>query len=325
MRDCNRVDSRPADSPAGAPEGRSVEEATRKRFRSTGEFSVALRQAIQESGLTLESLRHRLGQRGIRVSVATLSYWQGGRSSPERADSIAALGVLEEILDLPAGALTDLVKPRRRRGQTTSGPAHPARLWSDPQPVVRMLGQLDRSSDHRLEWLSVHDVYEVDARRRPASLSVRQVVRASGADVDRLVAVHRADAETESPPVLGDLRYCRRGRVRHEKGFIAFELFFDRVLERGDTAVVEYELTFPGDRPIAHSYDRRFRHPVRDYLSITRFCRHVLPTRCYRYERETVDVPPYRIDEPWVGTSGGVHITKSDVDGGILGLEWEWD
>ncbi|GAA0360540.1 hypothetical protein NE235_21505 [Actinoallomurus spadix] len=289
------------------------------------EFSGALRTAIQNSGLTLESLRTRLRQRGIRVSAATLSYWQGGRSRPQRPDSIAAVGVLEQILELPAGTLTDLLRPRRRRGQAGGGPLHPARLWSDPRPVLTMLGQLDRSSDHRLEWLAVHDVYEVGADRRPRSLVVRQVVRASGDDVDRVVAVHRAEAETDPPPALGDLRHCRRGRVRHEAGFIAFELFFDRVLARGDTAVVEYELGFPGDRPITRFHERRFRHSVKEYLAIVRFDRQVLPARCYRYDRDTVDVPRRRTAELWVGSSGGVHITRSGVAGGITGLEWEWE
>lgn len=310
------------DGVGGVPEGLAPKRAAQKRSAKAGEFSAALRLAIQESGLTLESLRHRLGQRGLRISAATLSYWQGGRSRPERADSIAAVGVLEGILNLPGGALTELLKPRRRRGQT-GGPVHPARLWSDPQPIIKLLGQFDRSSDHRLEWLSVHDVYEIDARRRPGSLSVRQVVRASGDDIDRVVAVHSAEAQ--SPPVLGELRYCRRGRVRHEAGLLAFELFFDRVLARGDTAVVEYEIEFPGEQPITHFYDRRFRHSVRDYLAVIRFDRQALPTRCYGYERETVDLPQRRTTELWIGTSGSVHVTKSDMESGILGLEWEWE
>ncbi|GAA4604158.1 hypothetical protein GCM10023195_14100 [Actinoallomurus liliacearum] len=314
-----------ADGEDGVPEISMPGNASRDHSSGATEFSVALRTAIHESGLTLESLRNRLRQRGVSVSTATLSYWQGGRSRPQRPGSIAAVGALERILELPSGALADLLGPRRRRGQTGGGPLSPARLWPDPDPVVTMLGQLDRSSDHRLEWLSVHDVYEVDAHRRPRSLSVRQVVRASGDDVDRVVAVHRAEAATDPPPALGELRYCRRGRARHEAGFVAFEIFFDRVLSRGDTAVVEYEIEFPGDRPIAQFYDRRFRHPVRDYLAVVRFDRRTLPARCYRYDRAGVDVPRHRTAELWVGSSGGVHIMRSGMTGGIIGLEWEWE
>ena len=281
--------------------------------------------AIRASGLTLENLRQRLAERGIRVSAATLSYWQGGRSRPERADSIAAVGMLEEVLDLRDGALTDLLRPRPSRGQTSSRLAHPVRLWPDPGPVIRTLGQLDRSSDHRLEWLSVHDVYEIGADRRPLSLSVRLALRASGDDVDRVLAVHCANAPTEPPPALGELRYCRRGRVRHDGSFIAFELFFDRILARGDTAVVEYELRFPGERMTIQFYDRRFRHPVREYLCIIRFDRNAVPVRCYSYECERIGLARLRTAELWIGTSRSTHITKRNVEEGILGVEWEWE
>lgn len=302
-------------------EGRSAVE----RLTGDEDFAAALRLAIQASGLTLESLRYRLGQRGVHVSAASLSYWQGGRSRPERADSIVAVGMLEEVLDLPKGALTDLLKPRRPRGQTCN-PAHPARLWPDPEPVIRTLSHLDQSCDHRLEWLSVHDVCDIGADRRPSSLSVRLVLRASGDDVDRVIAVHNAEAATEPPPVLGEVRYCRRGRVRYDGRFVAFELFFDRILARGDTIIVEYELLFPGARMVANFYDRRFRHAVREYLCIIRFDRGALPVRCYRYDCESVDLMQFRrTEELWVGASCNAHITEHDIERGIVGLDWEWE
>ncbi|TDC68141.1 XRE family transcriptional regulator, partial [Actinomadura sp. GC306] len=70
------------------------------------EFAGALRQAIQASGLTLERIRHRLCRRGLTVSVATLSYWQRGRSRPRSRDVVVAL---EEILQVPPGTLTELL------------------------------------------------------------------------------------------------------------------------------------------------------------------------------------------------------------------------
>lgn len=286
------------------------------------EFSAALRSAIHGSGLTLESLRSRLAQRGLRVSAATLSYWQRGRSRPERAESLAAVAALEGILDLPAGALTDTLRRRRPRGQASGGPARPARLWSDPRPVPRALAELDRSAEHRLEWLSVHDVHDIDANRRPRSLSVRKILRASGDDVDRVLAVHQVDGER---PVLNETRYCRRGRARFDSGVLAFELFFERVLNRGETAIVEYELEFPDSHSVARSYDRRFRNPVHEYLCVVRFDPGALPARCYRYRRETFDARSCSITELWVGASRSVHSVSSDIDGGIVGVEWEWD
>ena len=70
-----------------------------------GPFHTALRVAIQTSGLGLDRIRHRLAMRGITVSTTSLSYWQSGRSRPERAESLAAVTALEDLLELPAGSL----------------------------------------------------------------------------------------------------------------------------------------------------------------------------------------------------------------------------
>ena len=51
---------------------------------ATGPFPDALRAAIKTSRLSLDRIQHRLGLRGITISVATLSYWQSGRRRPER-------------------------------------------------------------------------------------------------------------------------------------------------------------------------------------------------------------------------------------------------
>ena len=66
-------------------------------------FAGALRDAIQARGLGLERIQERLRAEGFSVSLATLSYWQTGRSRPERRESLAALAELEKILGGPAG------------------------------------------------------------------------------------------------------------------------------------------------------------------------------------------------------------------------------
>src|SRR3954471_7119606 len=76
-----------------------------------GPFDVALQAAIQARGLTLETLQRRLRERRIHVSLSSLSYWQRGRTRPERADSLRAGRGLEIILDLPRHSLITLLKP----------------------------------------------------------------------------------------------------------------------------------------------------------------------------------------------------------------------
>jgi hypothetical protein len=280
------------------------------------DFAGTLRQAIRASGLTLDRLRHRLDGQGVQVSVATLSYWQRGRSRP---GSRAAVQALEVILGLSPGVLTRLLDEQAGRTPIRRTVAD---LWPDPELFVRALAQLDRSGDHRLERLSLHDICSLDENLRPRTLAVREVLRASGDDIDRVIGVHQVDSPG-APPVLGGLRYCRPGRVRTEAGLVAFELFLDRVLMDGETAVVEYELRFPENGPVGRHYGRRFPHPVRDYLVVMRFHPEAFPSRCHRYSQDTDAAPRKQMDELWIGTSGSAHFAISDVPRGIIGIEWE--
>ncbi|MFI0354066.1 helix-turn-helix domain-containing protein [Actinomadura sp. 9N407] len=298
------------------------------------EFAGALRQAIQASGLTLERIRHRLALRGLTVSVASLSYWQRGRSRPR---SRAVVLSLEEILQVQPGALTELLDdpvPAMNPGRGAV-PAFPAvagtgpGLWPDPERYARVVGQLDRSGDHRLERLSIHDLYHLGPDRRPYALTVREVLRATGDDIDRVVRVHPVAGPD---PRLTGLRYCRSGRVRTEGGLgdggsagdgdllMGVELVFDRVLAAGDTVVIEYELSRP-----AGDYERRFPRPVRDYLAVVQFHAETLPARCYGYARDDGGAPRRRLGELWIGASGSAHLALGDVRRGIVGIEWEWE
>ncbi|MEU9022197.1 hypothetical protein [Actinomadura sp. NPDC048394] len=304
------------------------------------EFAEAFRQAVQASGLTLERLRHRLGRRGLPVSVATLSHWQRGRSRPR---SRAAVAILEEVLEVPPGTLTGPldgagsapVAPRAG-GPSGAPPATAGELWPDPRTYADLVGQLDRSGDHRLERLSVHDVYRLDADGPRWTLSVRAVLRAAGDDVDRVVCVHRTDAGAgdalQAGPVdgaaeLAGVRYCRPGRVRAGGGLMAFELVFDRVLTAGETAVIEYDLRESGPDPGGppDGYDRRFSRPVHDYVAIVQFGAGRLPARCYGFTADGPRAPRRRLGELWIGTSGSANIAVGPVRHGIVGVEWEWE
>ncbi|MBO2464319.1 helix-turn-helix domain-containing protein [Actinomadura violacea] len=293
------------------------------------EFAVAFRQAVQASGLTLERIRHRLGRRGLAVSVATLSYWQRGRSRPR---SRAAVALLEEVLDVPPGTLTgplDEAAPAPVPPRPGATAVAAGELWPDPQRYADLVGQLDRSGDHRLERLSVHDVYRLDEGGPRWALSVRAVLRASGDDVDRVVCVHRTGPDEPpdgAPAELSSARYCRPGRVRAGGGLMAFELVFDRVLAAGDTAVIEYELRPSGAGPAAppDGYDRRFSRPVHDYVAVVQFAAGRLPARCYGFTADGPLAPRRRLGELWIGTSGSANIAAGPVRHGIVGVEWEW-
>ncbi|MVZ99495.1 hypothetical protein F8568_003705 [Actinomadura sp. LD22] len=306
------------------------------------EFAEAFRQAVQASGFTLERLRHRLGRRGLAVSVATLSHWQRGRSRPR---SRAAVAILEEVLEVPPGTLTGPLDdagpapvPSRAGGPPGAPPPAAEELWPDPRLYADLVGQLDRSGDHLLERLSVHDVYRLDTHGPRWTLSVRAVLRAAGDDVDRVVCVHRTGPDAlPAEPVepaewtaeLSGVRYCRPGRVRAGGGLMAFELVFDRVLTAGETAVIEYDLRPSGTGPVPggppDGYDRRFSRPVHDYLAIVQFGAGRLPARCYGFTADGPLAPRRRLGELWIGTSGSANIAVGPVRHGIVGVEWEWE
>lgn len=75
-----------------------------------GPFADALRAAIRSRGLGLERIQYRLREKGVPVSLATLSHWQSGRCRPERQGSLAALRCLEEVLRVPRGSLVRLAR-----------------------------------------------------------------------------------------------------------------------------------------------------------------------------------------------------------------------
>ncbi|UUZ58482.1 hypothetical protein [Nocardioides sp. B-3] len=93
---------------------------------ASGSFADELRRAIDRRGLGLERIRDHLDQRGVSVSVATLSYWQSGRSLPGRKASIAAIPHLEEVLALDRGSLASYA-PADARPTSTHRRAGPRR------------------------------------------------------------------------------------------------------------------------------------------------------------------------------------------------------
>ena len=82
-----------------------------------GPFHLALQAAIAASGLSLETIQRRLQARGHEVSVASLSYWQRGRSRPEWASSLEIVCSLDIVLGLSAGFLMSLFGPTQPHGR----------------------------------------------------------------------------------------------------------------------------------------------------------------------------------------------------------------
>ena len=295
----------------------------------SGSFAHGLRTAIRMRGLTLEQVQHELADRGVVVSSVTLSYWSRGRSQPERAESIRAVKLLEGILDTPAGALTALLAPPRPRGPRRTHVAvsiDRRRLWDEPHRLDRVMAQLGSLDEERLCLLSVHDRFQLDEHRRPTRLSITEVLRAQRDRVDRALVIFQG-RELGRPPKLTVVRGGWPGRVRTDEGagFLVAEVMLDRIIGRGDTAVIECALQYSGNSEPMTDYDRRLPYATRSYLLEIEFHPAAMPVRCHATSRPTIENTRRDVRELTLGGAPHANLELFDVEPGIHGLRWEWD
>ncbi|MFR9798757.1 hypothetical protein ACL02U_23110 [Streptomyces sp. MS06] len=304
------------------------------RLPSQAGFADVLHDAIEASGLSLDRIRHALAGRGVRISVTTLSYWRRGRSQPERAASMRAVELLEDILDLPTGTLGALLGPPRPRGRYAMAPAaptaaeglHPTDLWPGEQWLAEVCEELEVTPGDGLERLGIHDTFQVSSHDGECVLRMNQVVRATANGVSRCLVVHAADEDTDEIPRIGAVRHARLGRVRQQSQarIVAAELLLDVPLGLGDTAVFEYEVRLTANSP-ATCYGRRFAVPVRQYVLQVQFTPGAAPAHCYRYEREPGADDDRVRDRLWLGASASAHLVSLDQQPGHAGIRWEWE
>ncbi|WIX75874.1 XRE family transcriptional regulator [Amycolatopsis carbonis] len=234
-----------------------------------GSFAVTLDAAIEDSGLSLDRVRHHLATRGVTLSRSALSYWRRGRSQPERETSLNAVTQLEAVLELSPGSLTSLLGPRAPRGRWLGHPpdrVERRRLWPDLRPLTV---ELKPPPDEQLAFWSVHDRVAVDDDGCERALHVRVVAEATMDGVDRMMTYHQADGPLPAEPRYQGVRFARVGRVRVDRrtGMTAGELLLDRVLAAGEVTAVEYEILLPpgtptqGVRPALHAAGARARVP----------------------------------------------------------------
>lgn len=244
------------------------------------DFASVLRWAIAARNVSLEQLRRELRERGATVSVATLSYWQSGRSKPERATSVAALRPLEEILGLPRGFLTSRLGEAlhaQQSGELYALASLPKVGEERTSHIDAAVAQLGMNYDD-LTWVSVHDRLRVDARGVETSHDVRLVLQARHDGVDRYPVWLETDDATF--PVVTAMTNCRVGRVREFAQFsgVAVEMRLARPLRAGETMLVEHRQGLIGPRQrVAYAW-RQVASPSRDVVIEVGFDDTAVPT-----------------------------------------------
>ncbi|WP_412540976.1 helix-turn-helix transcriptional regulator [Longispora sp. K20-0274] len=294
-------------------------------------FAATLHRAIEVRGLSLERLQAKLAERDITVSLTTLSFWRRGRSRPERARSLKAVAVLEEVLGLPGGSLAALLGPPRPRGRVDQAPSLGFdQLYDEHVSLRNALDDLGVDAGMQvinpdLVWLSIHDRYELDRHGTEARLSVRHIGRAVG-PVSVCRVLFQADDPIRPGGVVRAVRGCRRGRVRtdSETGLTVTELLFDRELAPGDVVVFDYAMSFEPGGVAEHRFGRIFSMPAGLYIAEVVFDEGAVPERCHEYTQASIDAEIQVLREVAIGAGLTATMAVQDVHQGLHALEWEW-
>jgi hypothetical protein len=309
------------------------------RPAETAAFAAAVHEAIARRGLSLRDLEAELVARygPLASSVATLSAWQTGSSTPPRTaagrDRVLAL---ERCLGVPAGDLALLmpggaVVPPARRAARAAGPTgrlarleHLLTVLGGPQQTI----PVTVAEDHRL-----------GPDRRPRGVRVTLRVRAAHDGVDRHWLV-RPEPRTRSTVVGID--GCRTGREVVEQGepdlavppgrrLLATELLLDRVLRRGEHhefSLLVHHADQEADRVGLRTAEAVVRHvrfqPYERLDLAVSFDPAALPVevlRCRWRQRDLAEVARRR------ATRSGCRQYRLVVDDpapGGYGWRWEW-
>ncbi len=291
-------------------------------------FADALRIAVAANGLSLDRLHERLAERGVRVSVATLSYWKSGRSVPGRRVSFETLSDLEDILDLAPGALANLVPPRARGHRRVDATRTIAESMGDGVEVPQLIAELDARLRRQVEAVSEQAIVTIGSDRTQRSRSTRRILRALSDGVDRLLIADQVEDASAPPPRIVPINHCSLGR-RHwlkDSSFVITELLFDQQLAKGEMMIIEYRMDYGPPYPYDTFHEEHKQMPLRDFVLEVGFDPAALPVRCEWYESSALD--PYgaeRVTEVALNTTNSVVVVRQDVPPSQFGLRWFWD
>ncbi|MFH8569799.1 hypothetical protein [Streptomyces sp. NPDC017993] len=308
---------------------KTPESAELEQLLRTGPFHLALRSALTVRGLALTRVQHKLAERGIKVGVTSLSYWQQGARRPQRPESLRAVRALEEVLGLPAQSLHRLLEPEggaRPEAERPAGRSY--RSLVAPADALRQLfTELETPADGGLHTVGHHERVRIGPGRELSERESLQVVRAHRDGVDRYVAIHRGDAGCDPTRVaVRAVQNCRLGRVRGDAdtGVVVAELLFDARLRAGDTHVFGYVFEDGSGGPSAE-YIRGFSFAGGQYVLQVHFDEAALPVRCRRFAQASAGAPRTGRQELTLnGRHRAVHLVEQGVRPGILGIGWDW-
>ncbi len=290
-------------------------------------FSEALTEAIAARGLSLERIRARLENAGVPVSIATLSYWQSGRSFPTRSRSYHTLVELESILNLEPGYLTSLT-------HTSDGRTRRELFeWQTVVPVADLvtgiIADLGIDMQGQLSRVLVQDLVGIGPDRTERTQVTRTVFRAERAGQHRWPIVLEGEGAAPEVPVIAATYGCRLGEVVSvpERRLTVAEMIAPRHLQRGELFSAEQRVVWPSPGVESFRVERSVMEQMRGLGLCLQFHPDALPTRVqagYRPEMgEEGQEPTELIDVPLADVEAQ-HL-RLDVKPGVYGLYWSWE
>ncbi|XVX21673.1 hypothetical protein ACQP1U_07385 [Actinomycetota bacterium] len=244
-------------------------------------FADVLSEAVRARGLPLDRIQRRLVSAGVPVSVATLSYWQSGRSVPRRARSLEAVAELERILEVPTGTLASLVvSPEAARPRTLDSQQE---LVPGADEVLRILTELDLGPRVDFVQLSAHDMIHIDAERHESLLVTRSLSRCERDGADRWPVVFGQDSREPGAPVVEAVSGCRLGRVVSlpQAHLTVAEMIAPRPFRRGELVLSEHLVRWAPSHSPSFRWERAFIERVREFVVEVRFDPATPPASAY--------------------------------------------
>lgn len=279
-------------------------------------FSEALTEALRTSGLPLSRIQARLEALGTPVTVATLSYWQSGRSLPLRKNSLRALGNIETIVGLPAGSLRDLL-PRTRPTTT-----HILGRQYESSFLARALKELDLEHNPPAELMNIGLTVHVGPDRHIMWSRIHRTVRSHAAELQRLPIVLLSC--TNPAPRVAEAQGFHIGREFRDNsiGVMIAEMVLDPAVGYGQLAHLDADIEWGRGGPEVCGYDWALPQSAHEFHLTVEF-EGEAPERATAYglaEVNPTDEELFRHDVPV--TDGRVEMHLTDPGVGIFGLNW---
>lgn len=280
--------------------------------------------AVQSRGLSLERIRARLESAGVPVSIATLSYWQSGRSIPTRSRSYHTLVELEQILNLEAGHLT-------RHTHTSDGRSRrEAFAWQTVVPsrdlVTRIIDDLGIDMQGQLTRLSIQDLMVINADGTEATHDTRTVWRAERQGLHRWAVVVQQDDDAHAVPTIEGLFGCEVGEVVEvpEEHLMVAEMVARRPLHRGDLIAADHRITLASTSIPSFRLQRAISDQVKVLSLGVTFHPDAVPRgvrSCFQATTgsEMIDVADI------VMTRNEAQVVWTDARPGVYSMLWDWD